>query len=101
MTPRQQEVYDYIVRHIAEKGYPPTVREIMGGLKYKSSSTVFGFIHELTKKGFITHIPKSSRSIRVVSKASDVPDTPRIIKKRNEVAIEIEWQDRRYVLDMG
>lgn len=67
MTPRQQEVLDYIVKHITEKGYAPTIREIGAGVNLKSSSTVNGHIKRLIKLGAITQKPDSPRSIVIVN----------------------------------
>ena len=37
---RQYEVYEFIEKFVDEKGYSPTVRDIMRGLGYKSTSTI-------------------------------------------------------------
>ena len=40
LTPKQQQIYDYIVSFSEEHGYPPSVREIGEYVGLKSPSTV-------------------------------------------------------------
>jgi len=40
LTKRQQEIFDYVKRHVGEHGYPPTVRDIGKAIGLTSSSTV-------------------------------------------------------------
>ena len=40
ITPKQQEILDYIKQEILNKGYPPTVREICETVNLKSTSSV-------------------------------------------------------------
>ena len=39
LTPKQQQIYDYIVDFSDEHGYPPSVREIAEAVKLKSPAT--------------------------------------------------------------
>ena len=54
LTPKQQEVYDYIIRFTQENGYPPSVREIGQALGMKSPSTVHFHIKGLENAGVLT-----------------------------------------------
>lgn len=63
ITKRQQAVLDDIERHIAEKGYGPTVREVCEDLGLSSPSTVHVHLKALEEKGFIKRDPLKSRSI--------------------------------------
>ena len=65
-TARQMEVLDVIREHIAAHGCPPTVREIARAIKVKSNNGVVDFLVALERKGLITRIVGSSRSIRIV-----------------------------------
>ena len=40
ITPKQQQILDYIKEEILSKGYPPTVREICEKVGLKSTSSV-------------------------------------------------------------
>lgn len=63
ITKRQKAVLDDIERHIAEKGYGPTVREVCEDLGLSSPSTVHVHLKALEEKGFIKRDPLKSRSI--------------------------------------
>lgn len=63
ITKRQQAVLDNIERHIKEKGYGPTVREVCQDLGLSSPSTVHVHLKALEEKGYITRDPLKSRSI--------------------------------------
>lgn len=63
ITKRQQAVLDNIERHIIEKGYGPTVREVCEDLGLSSPSTVHVHLKALEEKGFIKRDPLKSRSI--------------------------------------
>ena len=53
LTKRQKEIFDYIRKHAARTGYPPTVREIGNALRLHSSSTVHAHLEALQSKGYI------------------------------------------------
>lgn len=50
LTPRQQEVLDWVKAFIRDHGMPPTVREIGAAFGIKSSS-VFDLLKALEQKG--------------------------------------------------
>lgn len=63
VTKRQQAVLDDIEKHIREKGYGPTVREVCQDLGLSSPSTVHVHLKALEEKGLIKRDPLKSRSI--------------------------------------
>lgn len=63
ITKRQRAVLDDIERHIVEKGYGPTVREVCEDLGLSSPSTVHVHLKALEEKGYIKRDPLKSRSI--------------------------------------
>ncbi len=63
ITKRQKAVLEDIERHISEKGYGPTVREVCDDLGLSSPSTVHVHLKALEEKGFIKRDPLKSRSI--------------------------------------
>ncbi|MEL6322546.1 MAG: repressor LexA, partial [Cyanobacteria bacterium J06626_14] len=65
LTPRQQELFEWIERYIAEKHISPTVREQAEGMGHKSPASVQSLLNRLKEKGWITWIPRKSRSIRI------------------------------------
>ncbi len=67
LSGRQQAILDFITRFIAERGYPPSVREIGRALGMRSSSTVHGYLRRLEDKGFLRRRPWLSRAIEVTA----------------------------------
>lgn len=66
MTNRQQDIYDFIRNHIAEKKYSPTIREIGEALGIKSSSTVHEHLSKMRKNGHINFVDSSPRTLSIV-----------------------------------
>ena len=65
LTDRQQEIYDYIAFSIREKGYPPTIREMMDQFDIASTNGVRTTLAALEKKGHIKRRPMLSRGIEL------------------------------------
>jgi repressor LexA len=63
LTTRQQQVYDFLAGHIADRGYPPTLQEIARHLKVSGNLGVLRHLEALERKGLIRRSPGSSRSI--------------------------------------
>lgn len=74
ITKRQQAVLDDIERHIMEKGYGPTVREVCEDLGLSSPSTVHVHLKALEEKGFIKRDPLKSRSISLTYSVEGIVD---------------------------
>lgn len=66
ITPKQQQILDYIKDEILKKGYPPTVRDIGEAVNLKSTSSVFSHLSALERKGFIRKDPTKPRAIEVI-----------------------------------
>lgn len=67
LTPREQKTLDYIIDTINQKGYSPSVRDIMAAVGYRSTSTVYGCLQKLELLGLIHKEDGKSRTIRVDS----------------------------------
>ena len=63
ITRRQHELYDFLSRFVAEKGYSPSYEEIKEGLGLSSLATVHKHVTNLEKKGLLTRDYNRSRSI--------------------------------------
>ncbi|MCL1601360.1 MAG: transcriptional repressor LexA [Actinomycetia bacterium] len=73
LTNRQREILDLISSTVAERGYPPTVREIGDAVGLSSPSTVHSHLSTLAAEGFIRRDPTKPRAIEVVSDDGAVP----------------------------
>lgn len=66
ISPKQQEILDYIKECILQKGYPPAVREICEAVNLKSTSSVHSHLGTLEKNGYIRRDPTKPRCIEIV-----------------------------------
>jgi repressor LexA len=69
LSERQKQVLEYIRAVVAERGYPPSVREIGEALGLSSPSTVHSHISALVKAGKIRRDPSKPRAIEVLDSA--------------------------------
>lgn len=67
LTPRQQNVYDFIVKTMQELGYPPTRAEIARALGFRSPNAAEEHLRALSKKGVIRMVAGTSRGIRLAN----------------------------------
>src|SRR6478672_6045112 len=65
LTPRQKEIYDFLLKIIREKGYAPSIAEIGARFKIASTNGVSDHLKALEKKGYIRRIGK--RALELVS----------------------------------
>ena len=66
LSNKQKRVLEYIRQYTRDRGYPPSVREICDGLKFRSTSTVHGYLQRLEKRGYIRRDPARPRAIELV-----------------------------------
>jgi repressor LexA len=66
LTKRQQEIFDFVKRHVQEHGYPPTVRDIGKAIGLTSSSTVHAHLGNLERLGLLRRDPTKPRAIEVL-----------------------------------
>ena len=64
LSPKQQQIYDYIVSFSGLHGYPPSVREIGEYVGLKSPSTVHFHLKGLEAAGLITKAHTRARRSR-------------------------------------
>lgn len=65
LTPKQEQILDYLKECILKKGYPPAVREICNAVNLKSTSSVHSHLETLEKKGYIRRDPTKPRAIEI------------------------------------
>ena len=66
ITPKQQEILDYIKSQILERGFPPAVRDICEAVHLKSTSSVHSHLETLEKNGYIRRDPTKPRAIEIM-----------------------------------
>src|SRR4029077_7536449 len=66
LTQRQREILDFISASIAERGFPPTLREIGEHFHIRSTNGVNDHLKALEKKGHLRREDLKSRAMRPV-----------------------------------
>ena len=66
ITPKQQEILEYIKESILKKGYPPSVREICEAVRLKSTSSVHSHLETLERNNYIRRDPTKPRTIEII-----------------------------------
>lgn len=69
-----RRVAEFIRRHSAEHGFPPTVREICDAVGYSSVSTGQARIRRLVRQGMLRQRPGSPRSLTVTEAGGKLID---------------------------
>lgn len=65
LSPKQQQIYDYILSFSQENGYPPSVREIAQAVDLRSPSTVHFHLKGLREASLISQAEGKTRAITV------------------------------------
>ena len=68
LTPRQNEVLQFVAVFQEECGVPPTLREIAHHFKFRSPTAASDHLRALRRKGYLTHEPRLARYSRIVSR---------------------------------
>ncbi|ADL12695.1 transcriptional repressor LexA [Acetohalobium arabaticum] len=66
LSARQQQILNFIIEEINQKGYPPSVREIADAVGLSSPSTVHSHLTTLEEKDYIRKDPTKPRAIEVL-----------------------------------
>lgn len=91
LSSRQQEILDVVRRSVAERGYPPSVREIGQEVGLASPSTVKHHLDALERRGLLQRTPGSPRALDLRGssngseifpheKSSGTPMTPTVVE---------------------
>lgn len=67
LSPKQQQVLEFIIGFMDQRGYAPSVREIGAGVGLRSPATVYAHLRNLEKKGCIQRDPTKPRTIEVIA----------------------------------
>jgi repressor LexA len=64
-SPQQARLLEFLKTYIAEKGYPPSLRDMANHMELKSTTGVRVMLFALEKKGWITREKKTARTTRI------------------------------------
>ena len=65
MSPRQQEVYDFVWEYNEKRGMCPSIEDVAYGIGL-ASTTVATYVKALIDKGYVTNEYGTPRSLKVV-----------------------------------
>ncbi len=90
LTPRQQEIFQFIQDFMEESGFPPTRVEIARALGFRSANAAEDHLRALARKGAIELQPGVSRGIRLLEAVSgqELPVVGRVAAGRPILAQE-------------
>lgn len=67
ITPRQQQILDFIAHTVRDRAYPPTVREIGEAVGLTSSSSVHAQLANLERMGLLRKDPTKPRAVALAT----------------------------------
>lgn len=69
LSDKQQRIIDFIHRFMVDRGYPPTIRDIVSGCGISSTSVVDYNLDILERSGYIRRHPEVSRGIELINRS--------------------------------
>jgi repressor LexA len=73
LTDRQQRIYNFIVKHIETKGFPPAIRDICTAFNISSPNGVMCHLKALESKGYINRVQKHKNNKRAQARGITIP----------------------------
>jgi repressor LexA len=73
LTKKQQSIYNYIRKHIEQKGFPPAIRDICGEFGISSPNGVMCHLKALESKGYIHRVQKHKNNKRAQARGITIP----------------------------
>ena len=65
LTARQQELYDFIVKHLAETGSQPSQAEMMEHMLVSSQNSIVSMLALMERKGYVQRTGRA-RSMKIL-----------------------------------
>ena len=82
---RRQRILDCIAQTVAERGYPPSVREIADAVGLASTSAVHHHLIALERDGLLERGGKHSRALRIIGRSSTPAEPSKVTPFRMPV----------------
>ena len=79
ITPKQQQVFDYLTQYQQENGYPPTVREICSAIGFKSPSTAHFHLEGLIEAGYLERQTGKTRALKITAQKVQSDEAGKIV----------------------
>ena len=72
LSSKQQHIIDFIRSFLVDRGYPPSIRDILGGCGLSSTSVVNYNLTIVEREGYIRRHRSVSRGIELIDRSSDL-----------------------------
>lgn len=72
LSSKQQKIVDFIRRFVADRGYPPSIRDIVIGCGISSTSVVNYNLNKLEREGYIRRHPEVSRGMELLPRSLSI-----------------------------
>lgn len=95
----QQRILEFIEQEIAQKGYPPSVREIGDAIGLKSTSTVHGHLCRLEARGLLRRDAMKPRAMEVKNSKNSAAAGMRLVPIVGNVAAGSPILAEEYIED--
>jgi repressor LexA len=100
LTPRQQQILDWIKHYIDQSGMPPTRADLSRAMGFKSPNAAEEHLRTLQRKGAIEMLPGASRGIRLVETIAEHIGLPLVGKvAAGSPILATEHIEHHYQLD--
>jgi repressor LexA len=100
LTPRQQQILDWIRSYIEQSGMPPTRADLSHAMGFKSPNAAEEHLRTLQRKGAIEMLRGASRGIRLIEAISDHLGLPLVGKvAAGSPILAAEHIEHHYQLD--
>jgi SOS-response transcriptional repressor LexA len=76
LTPRLQQLIQFISDYISVHGYSPLIEEMRIGMGFKGKSVVARMIDKLEERGFVKRHHGATRGITIVGDSADIRHLP-------------------------
>lgn len=73
LTTKQEKIYNFIRKHIENKGFPPAIRDICEAFRISSPNGVMCHLKALQKKGYINRVEKKVNKQRAQARGITIP----------------------------
>ena len=73
LTTKQEAIYNFIRKHIENKGFPPAIRDICDEFSISSPNGVMCHLKALQKKGYINRVEKRDNKMRAQARGITIP----------------------------
>ncbi len=78
LSSKQEHIIDFVRRFGTERGYPPTIRDIVNGCSISSTSVVDYNLDTLERKGYIRRHSGISRGIELLTRSLTLGHSPQV-----------------------